>query len=174
MYEFSTIINLFAGPGAGKSTTAAGVFYELKQRGEKAELVGEFAKDLTWEKRTSALEIQPYVFGKQLHRIERLLKAGVDFIVVDSPLLLSIVYNQMHGWYPESFNQSVLDIAKKFEPITMNFFLDRNNREYREWGRNQTEQEAIQIDRQILTLLQECGVEYSHTSSVEEIVSSVG
>ncbi len=35
----SIVINFFAGPGSGKSTTAAGVFFTLKTAGQKAELV---------------------------------------------------------------------------------------------------------------------------------------
>jgi len=42
------IVDFFAGPGAGKSTTAADVFAKLKWRGVNAELIGEYAKDLTW------------------------------------------------------------------------------------------------------------------------------
>ena len=44
------VINLFGGPGAGKSTTAAGLFYEMKVRDIKCELVTEYAKDMTYEK----------------------------------------------------------------------------------------------------------------------------
>lgn len=51
-------------PGAGKSTGAAYIFSELKQRGVNAELVTEFAKDKTWEGNTLALSCQEYVFGK--------------------------------------------------------------------------------------------------------------
>ena len=39
------IINLIGGPGSGKSTTAAGLFYKLKQMGIDCEMALEFAKD---------------------------------------------------------------------------------------------------------------------------------
>lgn len=39
------IVNLFAGPGAGKSTGAAYIFSKLKLAGIDCEYVSEFAKD---------------------------------------------------------------------------------------------------------------------------------
>ena len=39
------VINLLGSPGAGKSTTAARLFYELKMKGVKCELITEYAKD---------------------------------------------------------------------------------------------------------------------------------
>ena len=43
------VINLFGAPGAGKSTGAAYIFALLKMAGIEAELVTEFAKDITRE-----------------------------------------------------------------------------------------------------------------------------
>ena len=43
------VINLVGGPGCGKSTTAAGLFYELKRRDYSVELVTEYAKSRVWE-----------------------------------------------------------------------------------------------------------------------------
>lgn len=39
------VINLFAGPGSGKSTTCAGVFSKLKLAGVNCEMALEYAKD---------------------------------------------------------------------------------------------------------------------------------
>ena len=58
------IINLFGGPGCGKSTTASGIFYELKKRGYECELSPEFAKDKVWEDSLRTLDDQIYIFGK--------------------------------------------------------------------------------------------------------------
>ena len=48
------VINLFAGPGVGKSTTAARVFAELKLKGVNCEMALEFAKDKVWEESFTA------------------------------------------------------------------------------------------------------------------------
>lgn len=86
------ILNLFSGPGAGKSTMAADIFAKLKRAGVNSELASEYAKDKVWEKSLSILENQIYVFGKQHHRLFR-LKSQVDVIVTDSPILLSAIYD---------------------------------------------------------------------------------
>lgn len=49
------VINLFGAPGAGKSVASAYIFSKLKMKNINCELVTEFAKDLTWEKREFAL-----------------------------------------------------------------------------------------------------------------------
>ena len=72
------VINLFGGPGAGKSTTAAGLFFFMKSDSsfdKSVELVTEFAKDLTYAERFKELQgdNQLYITSKQhskLHRIE--------------------------------------------------------------------------------------------------------
>jgi ATP:corrinoid adenosyltransferase len=50
------VINLWAGPGAGKSTTASGLFYLMKTADMQVELVTEYAKDMTWEGRHEVLQ----------------------------------------------------------------------------------------------------------------------
>lgn len=43
------VINIFGGPGVGKSTVAAGLFYRLKCLHYSVELVEEFAKYLVYQ-----------------------------------------------------------------------------------------------------------------------------
>ena len=92
------IINLFAGPGSGKSTTCAGLFSKLKLAGINCEMVLEYAKELVWENNLETLDDQIYIFAEQLHRINR-LKNKVDVIITDSPLLLSIIYGKSNSYY---------------------------------------------------------------------------
>ena len=81
------IVNLFAGPGAGKSTIAAYVFARLKMAGVNCELAPEFAKDKVWEHNQTALDNQIYVFAKQYYRITRCADQ-VDVVITDSPVAL--------------------------------------------------------------------------------------
>ena len=142
------VVNIFGGPGIGKSTTAFKVCSILKERQINCELVTEQAKNFTWEDRHTTLECQPYIFGKQLRDLWR-LRNKVDIAVTDAPLLLSLIYFKSEDW-PDSFFPYVVDQFNTFD--NMNFLLDRN-KPYSEVGRNQTEDQAKQIDLQIKVLL---------------------
>jgi hypothetical protein len=135
------VVNLFAGPGAGKSTTMAGVFSLLKQHGVNVEMAPEFAKELVWEGRSTAIGCQPYIFGKQYFRLHRLAAAQLDCVVTDSPLLLSNVYAA--GRMPEEFHWSVNALVNQF--CNLDFFIARR-KVYDPRGRQQTEVEAQQLD----------------------------
>jgi adenylate kinase family enzyme len=65
------VVNLFAGPGSGKSTFCASVFAKLKILGIDSEMSLEYAKDIVWEESYQKLDHQIYIFGKQLHRLQR-------------------------------------------------------------------------------------------------------
>ena len=147
------VVNLYGGPGSGKSTTAAGVFYELKQQGINCELITEYAKDKVWEGAFTTLDDQLYVFGKQHHRV--FTKIGkTDVVITDSPLLLSLVYGKN---LRESFKQLVRETHGDFD--SMDFFLVRH-KPYHEAGRMQKEAKAIELDEKILTMLVENGVSF--------------
>ena len=87
------IINLYGAPGSGKSTGAAYIFSKLKLKNINCELVTEYAKDKVYEGSTEVFKNQVYIFGKQYFRIFKLL-GKVDYIITDSPLALSLMYNQ--------------------------------------------------------------------------------
>lgn len=140
------VVNLFAGPGSGKSTTMAGTFHRLKLRGVNAEFAHEFAKDLTWEERKTALSVQPYVFGKQLMKIVR-VHGSVDVVITDSPLLLSRIYARK---MPPSWYDFVLWQHRQFR--NLNVFIDRV-KDYEQAGRSQTFDEAKEIDDDIIKML---------------------
>lgn len=148
------IINLFGGPGTGKSTTAAGLFYWYKTQGKKVELVTEYAKDLVYEKRTNILQLdQLYIFTKQHRRIYRLLDQNYDYVITDSPLMLSLIYltaytgNQFYD--VEKFSDFVLSVIRNYENI--NIFLKRNDSfEFQNEGRVQDKEESERLDMSIM------------------------
>lgn len=141
------LLNLFAGPGTGKSTTAAAIFSHLKFQGFLCELALEFAKDLVWEKSPHLLSNQIFVFGEQHHRITRLV-GQVPIVVSDSPLLHSIIYDS--GQNPH-FTPMVL--AEHRKHTNLNIFLERI-KAYESAGRSQTEEQAREIDTKIKDLLE--------------------
>ncbi len=171
------VVNLFGPPGAGKSTGAARVFCELKQRGINAELVGEFAKDKTWEHNTKALSVQEYVFGKQSYRLAR-CREDVDVIVTDSPLPLSIIYNRNPA-LDGNFERVVMNVFNTYN--NMNYFIKRV-KPYNPKGRNQTQEESDALITPIKQLLEKYnidyqdrdGAEYDYMTIVNDVVEHLG
>jgi hypothetical protein len=140
------VINLFAGPGVGKSTNAAKIFADLKMKGINCEMALEFAKDKVWEESFRTMDDQIYIFGKQFHRIWR-LKDKVDVIICDSPLPISIVYDKENS---KAFHELIMEQFNKFN--NLNFYLKRSA-VYQESGRVQTEEEAKKIDKVVEGIL---------------------
>jgi hypothetical protein len=137
-------INLYAGPGAGKSTTAAMLFGKLKVLGYSIELVSEYVKAWAIEKRNVIGFDQIYLMGKQLHYEHRFLSNGIQHIVTDSPVLLSACYTK--AFYPNLYVASnhmegiIAEYEREYPSI--NIFLNRQDKEYKEEGRWQTHEEA--------------------------------
>lgn len=147
------VINLFAGPGIGKSTTAAGVFWKMKTLGFKVELVTEFAKGLVYAGDIK-LNDQLYIFAKQNWRLS-ILEGQVDYAITDSPLILSNIYfDKETAMYSESFFKSLVkDTFDHYNNI--NFFMTRDTEThpYQKYGRTQTLEEAKEIDNKIMEYL---------------------
>lgn len=147
------VVNLFAGPGTGKSTAAAGIFFDLKNLHINCELAFEFAKDLTWEKRDYTFNNQIYIFGEQHHRVYRLL-GQVDVVITDSPILLTPVYDTEKR---ASLEQLVLEEHSKM--WTYNVFLKRL-KSYNPIGRRHDEDHAHKIDKKVLEILDRTNQSY--------------
>lgn len=155
MIKTPIVVNLFGGPGTGKSTGAAAIFAGLKMNGVNAELITEFAKDKTWEHNNAALSFQPYVFGKQAFRMER-CRDQVDVIVTDSPLFLSMLYNKQEN-IRKPLEELVLSVFNTYTNI--NYFLNRV-KPYNPAGRNQSEEEADAISSQIYQALNKFNIPF--------------
>jgi hypothetical protein len=166
------LINLFGAPGAGKSTGAAYIFSQLKMRGVNVELVTEFAKDKVWEKSVEVFNNQAYIFGKQYFRISRCANQ-VDVIVTDSPLILSIIYNN-NPVLGKDFDKVVLNVSNSYN--NRNYFLTREV-PYSSIGRIHTEEESNQISNKIYQLLVDNNIDFTLISGTEngynKIVESI-
>ncbi len=162
------VLNLFGGPGTGKSTTAAGIFHKLKLSGVNCEMALEYAKDRVWEGSSHILANQIYVFGKQFHRMWR-LDGKVDIIITDAPILNSILY---YADVNPHFAKMVAFEHKRLN--NFNVFLQRV-KPFNPAGRTQDLAEAKQLDWAIREILENLGEEYFTTpaaeTSIDELVN---
>jgi hypothetical protein len=155
------IVNLFGGPGTGKSTNAARIFALLKDENVNCELVTEFAKDLVWEERLSTFDDDLYILAKQNHRLFRLIDK-VDVVITDSPLLIKLIYMRDKDLPMEDL---VLNIFKRYD--NANFFLKRY-KDYNPAGRFQNEDEAKGCDEDIRCLLDKYEIDYREVDGTKE------
>ena len=145
-------VNLFSGPGAGKSTLASGLFSEFKKKNYSIELVHEYIKKWAYEGRKPKSFDQVYIFGHQLHAEDSILQSGVKNLITDSPLFMQCSYAIKYNfpcW------QELLGIAKEFEKQfpSLNIFLDRKGIPYQDLGRYETEEEALAMDEKIKSFM---------------------
>lgn len=160
------VINLFGGPGSGKSTQAAMLFAKLKMKGCNVELVTEYAKDLTWQESQFVLKNQLYIFAKQHHRIWR-LQNKVDIVITDSPLIQNLIYSDGMS---DDYKKLVVSENEMFNNI--NILLKRPN-VYENHGRIQTKEESMIIDDRTFDLFEKNNQEIHLTTHVgEDDVSS--
>lgn len=161
-----TVINFFSGPGSGKSTIAAGVFCKMKKNNMKVELVHEVAKDFIWDETYHMFTEQDYIFAEQHRLIRRLVRHDIDYAVVDSSLVLGLLY--MPDWYPKSLSTLILEVFNTYTNI--NIFIQRNHKfQYVEEGRNETYEQAIEKDEQMRHMLADCGIPYKSFLNEERV-----
>ena len=157
------IINLFGGPGSGKSTITSGLFYELKKLNISCDNPYEFPKQVAWENNKSQITDQLYIFANQHRGIVRSY-GKVDFIILDSPILLSLVYKDGYdkgypaSLYGESFDKMVFDVYNQYTNI--NFLLNRDDKKYQTDGRFQSQTESSMFHKRIKNILDDHDLTY--------------
>jgi hypothetical protein len=170
------VVNLFGGPGTGKSTTAARLFGDLKTSKVNVELVREYVKDWAWGDRRVTPLNQLHLLGEQSYR-ESLLYGKVDVIVTDSPLMLCAFYQKHYGGedYLLSTTKAFIEHSRRSAGTNhKNIFLSRT-KPYDPRGRYENEQQAIAIDVSLYPWLLEndtidAKVSYDDYGSLLELV----
>lgn len=169
------VVNLLGGAGAGKSTTAALVFGQLKKKGINCELVTEYAKEVVYEENMKRLQNQLYIFSKQYYSMD-MIRDKVNVIITDSPLLLSMHYNRNFSDSnflrvpDEIFDKLVLYCYTTFD--NLNFYIERNH-EYKQEGRYQDEARAKQEDAIIRSLIDGLKIDCEHLLSTDDCVGKI-
>lgn len=153
------IINLIGGPGCGKSTAAAGLFYGLKKLQCDVELSSEWVKCKVYEESFHCMDDQIYIFAKQLHKLF-VLKDKVDIIVTDCSLLNSLVY----GERDEHFDGLVLNQFNQFNNLNV---LIHRKQEYEQNGRIETKEEAEHLDNIYKEIMDKNNIPYIELDNVD-------
>lgn len=144
------LVNLWGGPGSGKTTLAYYLTYRFKVDGFLAEFVGETAREShIYNSAFGAvppqlLDNQVLVAAQQYERILRLKRHGVEIAISDSPLLMSLMYcrNEKHRHWLDPL---LGELDREFNTLTV--FVNRSLGYYKPESRVQkTEQEAIEFD----------------------------
>ena len=150
------VISFVGAPGAGKSTAALGLSYELKKKARNVEYVQEFAKDLTYN---SLLEKyipnQSYIIAEQYKRIYDLVDL-VDYIVTDAGIEISALHASKESKVVEDL---AWYLRNKTEQITI--FIERNpDVKYDSNGRIETEKESQEFGEKLENYLSANNVIY--------------
>ena len=179
----SKIINLFGGPGIGKSSIASGLTYKLKKKHITCDNPYEFPKALAWDNNNEAIKDQLYVLANQHRGIVKSF-GKVDYIVLDSPILLSLVYRSVYkgNEYPatlydtEHFDKLVLDIHNQYDSI--NIVLERTDGNHNDKERYQSLEESQELDNKIEETLIKHNIPYQKIkvgkNTVKEIMKLLG
>ena len=163
------VINLVGGPGCGKSTTAAGLFYELKKRDYSVELVTEYAKSRVWEDSLRTLNDQIYVFGKQHHMQWKLL-GNVDYVITDTSLLFGLIYGGLQ--VTPAFEELVIEDFKRFDNIC--YFLKRDGVTFAQSGRIQNLEASEKIDKDLIGIMNKHEIPFIEVPSVSAVEVILG
>lgn len=142
----TVVINLFGGPGSGKSTLSAELYWKMKKAGMSVELVREYVKDWAWENRKVDQYDQIYISGNQAKR-ETSLYGKVDYIITDSPMLLSPFYGDYYSKL-DYILPSVVGLMSHAETngVSYHNYLLKRNKPYVAEGRYENEEQAKDID----------------------------
>lgn len=169
----TVIINAFGGPGAGKTTACHMIVAELRKAGFEAEYVSEYAKDLVYENNMEMLNGKEYnqfeILKEQVGRLDS--KVGkVDFIVTDAPIALNQIYNvELTDYYKEMIKSLHADYSN------FNFFIKRNNEQFKQEGRVHNLEESIEKDKEIKNMLSEYGLEHAEYTyeTIDNVVDTI-
>ena len=134
------IVNLFGGPGAGKSTLAYELAGLLKRNGHNAELVVEYAKKVAYKKSTFEFTDQIYLIAKHNHNLKMLVDSGVEIIICDCSFLNTLVYCNTDQTIER---QLAIDLYNRYSNI--GFIIPRKDT-YLQVGRHQTFDQAKALD----------------------------
>lgn len=138
------VVNMFGGPGVGKSTVAAMLFAHYKRRGIRVEMARESAKQLFYEGRDLARN-QVLITALTYQTLKDLEAAGTELVIGDIALRLNLVYAKALPFY-QPLAALVRGMRAEFQNVDV---LLRRAVPYQNHGRGQDLEGAKQIDAEV-------------------------
>src|ERR1017187_6890907 len=160
-------ICLVGGPGSRKSTLALWISNVLKENKIDVELIQEPAKELTFINHKPESFDQFILFSKQLGAEDKRLRKNVELTVSDTSDFLAICYarkNKMKGW------SALIPFCKIFNKIypCLTIYIERVKSEYNNNLRFENEQEAKEIDKLVLNMLNKYKIKYVKAKATDK------
>jgi CRISPR-associated DxTHG motif protein len=173
------VINILGSPGSGKSTLACELFVHLKRNHIDVEYINEFAKKLVWEGRFEELNNQYFIAFEQ-YKIIKNMHGKVDYIICDSPLVMSLfynLYNKNNTSNVEKTSKMILERMTEHNKNSFYIFVNRDrNLNYDNNGRIHTESQSSEIELSMKKLCATHGINFFQTvtgDSIDKIVETI-
>jgi thymidylate kinase len=148
MERKTLIVDIFGGPGIGKSTLAAGTYANLSMRGHNVELIREYVKPWAYRAHEITQWDEAYLFAKQL-RAESALYGKIDIVLTDRPLRMSAVYEKLYSPQRNKMFDLVNSVHQEQEEAGIHHLslLVTRKTKYSVLGRFEDEASAIKVDQ---------------------------
>jgi hypothetical protein len=155
------VINIIGGPGSDKSFFSAALVLYLHQHKKTVKTIPAFAKALVWQHNFEVLKNQYFIAQRQFEMLN-LFDGQVQFLITEGSLPQLLYYN-------ESYAQNICDVSNTRAQIlewhrlhdNINILVERGDKKYMRTGRFQEEDQALEIDRGLHTLMDRLGLPYT-------------
>lgn len=178
------VINIFGAPNEGKTTAAAGLFYRLKKLGYSADMPYEYPKSLVWLGE-GRIQDQFLVFAEQHHHLFKRW-GKVEYIIMDSPILMSIVYARAFGTnsqivkmglWDEKMDMVATHLHNSYE--SLNYLLiykgvGRKRYENGDLERFAEVEQSLDLCKEIKGVLEKQGVFYTEINRRDAVDTIIG
>jgi len=150
---------------------AAWLYSSLKAENGNVELVREHVKNWVYEDRPPTSFDQIFLFAAQMRAEDVILRSGVEMVITDSPLFLSICYSEKYGtpgW------RSLLTLCEEFDAAypPLDVLMTRRTK-YDATGRFQGESDALEMDEFVKSRLESRGKEFYEATTGDEILGVI-
>lgn len=170
--QLKKVINLYGGPGCGKSYISYALMAQLKRQYMDVEFCNEVAKEYTAQERWNTLASHQLTIFKEQHEKLFFYRNKTDYVVTDASLLIPLSYYNEDIYPYKEFADFVLATHNEYPNIEI--FLERNPKYlYQQSGRKQNLEQAKDKDKVMKHVLDDLGIEYHTMMSDDDTVDKI-